>query len=109
MLKSEYLKLVNDGINKVKEFPLTTCIKRDHKGKIFELKKLYYELMEINKWLFEPEKTYEFSQYWQNTEINQATKKTLDHNLRYCLLVIHRQLQEIKQDIYEGNIKGLEE
>lgn len=49
--------------------------------------KLYYELMDINRYLFSPD-TFEFNQYKENI-IMKKPKKELDNNLKYCLFVIY--------------------
>jgi hypothetical protein len=105
MTRNEYLNLVNTAIQKVKQFPITTIKKKDHISKLYELKNLYdRELMPVNRLLFDAEYTFEWKQYKINLEIGKS-KKELDANLKYCLTVIFRQLQSIKQDI--NLIEGL--
>ena len=98
MTKEQYLNMVNEGIKKVNDFNITTIKKAEHKTKLYELKQLYNELMPINRWLFDAENTFEWRQYKLNVEIGK-TKKELDQNLRYCIIVISNELRKIRRDI----------
>lgn len=96
MTKKEYIELLKEKMQEVKSFNVTTYKKIYHETQLINLKNLYYSLMEVNRFLFMPE-THEFKQYKLNIQCKKP-KKELDANLRYCLTVIKRQLQEIYRD-----------
>lgn len=104
MTREYCLQLINEGINKVRDFNITVTIKAGHKSKLYEVKNLYNELMAINPYLFEAQYNYEWSQYKLNLETGR-TKKELDNNLHRCIAYLHRQLKLIENDIYNNEIK----
>jgi hypothetical protein len=104
--KEEYINLVNEGLKLVNEFPMTVIKKAGHYSKLYDLKELYYKLMPINRWLFEPEGDYDWDRYKKNINLSK-TKKELDQNLKLCIYRLNRQLNDIKEMAYNDQIEGL--
>lgn len=85
---------VIESIKIVKNINITVAKKNLHYAKLEEIRKLLYELMEINNHLFDPDYHYYFTEYKLAANC-QATKKELDHKLYLCKYHITRELYNI--------------
>lgn len=106
MTKREYLQLIREKMQEVKNFNITTYKKAYHKTQLENLRQLYYSLTEVNRYLFDPD-CYEFTQYKLNIICNKS-KKELDGNLNYCITSIKSQLAGIFRDT-ENNLITFEQ
>ena len=88
---------IKDAINKVKKFAVTTYKKAEHKTKLYQIKALSESLMYINKYLFDPQFTYEFKEYKIAIDIyyNTTSKKQLDNYLKRYKRYLLEQLNNI--------------
>ncbi len=94
--KEKLRKMVLEGIDKVKDFNITIRPKAYHKTQIYNLEKLYYELMGINKYLFNPEHEYYYKEYKTMIMFYKGnTKAKMDNQLRRCKRYLLQQLDEI--------------
>lgn len=87
-------KQVREAIQAVKDYNITTTKKNQHQAQLYEVKNLYYDLMEINRYLFDPEMEYNWRNYKTGVELNK-TKKELDKLLQLCILYLGNQLTYI--------------
>lgn len=107
MKKNELLEMIKTGKNEVKNFNITVTKKNGHESKLYEVKKLYYNLIPINNFLFDPENEYNWENYKLNINIKK-TKKEIDNNLRLCIMYLYNELNAIEQSVYNNEIIGLE-
>jgi len=85
---------IKESIKKVESFNVTVLKKAYHSTVLYQIKALYYDLMSINRWIFNPENEYHYSNYKQSIEFNK-TKKDNDLQLHLCLKYLHYQLNMI--------------
>ena len=84
---------VLNAIKEVKKFPITVTRQNHHRTIVWKVKDLYWEMMEINRYLFNPENEYNFKNYNLTVEdYKNNTKKEMDKKLRLCRMYLLKQL-----------------
>lgn len=85
------LKQAKEKINNVN---ITVTRKSGHKVKLEEIRQLLYDLMSINRFLFNPDSFHSFITYKRAINCND-TKKELDHRLNYTMYCIKDEISKI--------------
>ena len=75
-----------------------------HKSILWDIKDLYNNCIDVNRWLFEADQEYNWRNYKRDIEMNE-TKKKLDNDLKLCLRYLYSELSTIETMIYNNEIK----
>ena len=89
---------VIQALHKVNDINITVTTKAGHKTKLEEMRQLYYDLMSINKYLFDPQYCNGFCWYKQSIQCGDM-KKILDNRLNYCIVELKGKLCKILETI----------